>query len=161
MAEVAATLTVERWLDEVILQASLTADVAGAPVSETIRLPAGLGDVAIMNVLLRATTIDSIPAANIMPLGVEVLVFNRGGTQVDHVGVAAWYLVSDTATSQRMCAYLDPDALVLWRQDEILTVTSAELDDDATPTGDITVVIKAVRVRPIEAPASNNIQLVR
>jgi len=161
MTTTAATLTAERWLDEVIIRCGAPADTLGADFAEEFSLPPGLGDVAIMNVICIGSTIDSEPAANVFPAGVEARIVSSDGTStVDVVGAAQWFQTAVTATAIRMTAYLDPDALVLWRQSELLSFRAPELDDDATPTGDFVAIVKAVRVRPIEG-AIGPIRLVR
>jgi len=157
------TIIAERWLDEVILSSGLLADVAGAPIGETFLLPAGLGDVAIMSLHAIAQTVDVGPAAaSTVPRGLRFMVTSSdGSTYADPVGSAAWYLCFDNANSLLYQAVVDPDALVLWRQAERLTMNSPELDSDATPTGDLLVIAKVVRVRPIEEQAPGPVRLVR
>lgn len=163
MATTALTLNAERWLDEVLLLGQGPADVGGATLAEFFSLPAGLGDVAIMSCIIRIANVDAGPVAVITPRGVSVRIFSRDAAKViDLVGVAPWLLASDGANTLEFHAYLDPDALVLCRQDELISILSPEIDSDATPTGDLVVYFKCVRVRPIEAPAGQGpIQLVR
>lgn len=162
MATTAAVIAAERWLDEVILRCNLPADVAGAALSENISLPAGLGDVAIMSLTVRFTSVDVGPAAaSSVPRGVRSMVLSAdASTVLDVVGTAPVYLTYDVATTLQYQAFIDPDALVLWRQSELVDVAGPEMDSDATPTGDVIVWIKCVRVRPIEAPIGP-VQLVR
>jgi len=162
VATTQATIAAERWLDEVILSATLPADVAGGALAESVSLPSGIGDVAIMSVHLRARTVDVGPAtASSVPRGARAFIVSPDlSTLLDVVGSAEWQLVRDTATDLEYWCTLDPDALCLWRQNELLNLASPELDSDATPTGDVICVIKAVRVRPLETPATP-LQLVR
>lgn len=162
MAVTALTVAAERWLDQVMLL-GIVANVAGAAMSESFTLPAGLGDVAILNVSVRFSQLDVGPASVITPRGVSVRIVSPDATTVvDIVGSAPILLCFDTATVLEAYAYLDPDALVLWRQTEIMTLLAPEMDSDATPTGDLQINIKCVRVRPIEAPMGQGpIQLVR
>lgn len=161
MATTAATLNAERWADIVIIKCTAPADVLGAPMSESFTVPAGLGDVAILSILGIASAVDAIPATNLFPAGLEATVGSvGGGALVDIVGVAAWHRVGDTATAQAFTCHIDPDALALWRQNELLSFRTVEVDSDATPTGDFTAYVKAVRVREPEIMAGP-IQLVR
>jgi len=160
VATTIATLNAERWLDEVLLSASV-ADAGGATLSEDILLPAGLGDVAILSVEIRVTSIDALKAAAALPAGARAsIISSDAALTVDVIGSTAFLLTADGANALAGSAYLDPDALVLWRQSEILRVQTPELDSDATPTGDFSILIKAVRVRPIEGAVSP-IRLVR
>lgn len=162
MATTVAVIAAERWLDEVVLVASLPADTAGAPVNELVALPAGIGDVAIMSVHLRARPVDVGPvAASTVPRGARVFVVSADGANLlDVVGTAEWLLCLDTANNLEYWCTIDPDALCLWRTGETLSVVSPELDSDATPTGDVFVIVKCARVRGVES-APQPIQLVR
>lgn len=162
MATTVAVIAGERWLDEVILVAVLPADVAGAALSELVALPAGIGDVAIMSLHMRARPVDVGPAAaSTVPRGIRAFVVSPdGATLLDVVGSGEWVLVLDTANNLEYWAMVDPDALVLWRTGEVVALASPEMDSDATPTGDVSVIIKCARVRPVES-APQPIQLVR
>lgn len=160
MATVTATLAGERWLDEVLLQSTHGA-IAGAAISEAVLLPAGIGDVAIMNVVARVSGVDVGPAAAAsVPRGIAIRMFAGAGV-VDNVGVAPWYLSFDGANVLEYFAFIDPDALVLWRQNDVASLVSPEMDSDATPLGSLTVYWKCVRVRPPAEGAQAPLQLVR
>lgn len=161
MATTQLTIASERWLDEVVLQA-LVADAVTGAVNELFSLPAGFGDCAIMSAHFRATSVDVGPAAAAsVPRGVRAMVISQDGSSVvDTVGTSPWYLTFDTATALQYQAELDPGALVLWRQGELLSVASPEMDSDATPTGDLQAYVKVVRVRLVEQP-QDLLQLVR
>lgn len=157
MATIAMTVAAERWLDEVVLVGSAT-NVDGV-IADQYTLPAGLGDVAIMWLEFTAAAIDV--AATITSVSVLArIVSPDGATTVDIVGNGELRLINQTANALGMTATVDPDALVLWRQDEKLALFTAELDTDATPTADTQLRVKVVRVRPLEAPATP-LQLVR
>lgn len=152
MATTTLTLTGERWLDQVVLSASV-ADVAGAALSESFLLPAGLGDVAIMSLHARVDNIDVIATLTNLAAAATI-VTPDASTVVERLGPAKWYETQNAANDLEAQCTWDPDALVLWRQGEILNVTSSELDTDATPTADLRIFVKAVRVRPIEGTQS-------
>lgn len=162
MATTVATVAAERWLDQVILAATLPADVAGAALAESVALPVGLGDVAILSLHMRARTVDVGPAtASSVPRGVRAFIVSPDlSTLLDVVGNAPWLLTGDTATNLEYWAAIDPDALTLWRTGELVSLASPEMDSDATPTGDVFVTIKCVRVRPVSTDPVD-IQLVR
>lgn len=162
MATTQATVLSERWLDQVIIICTLPADTAGAPMNENIRLPIGLSDVAIMSLHARASAVDVGPAAAYtVDAGLRAFVVSSdAATVVDPIGVAPWLLTFSQPTNLEYSAFIDPMALVLWRQNELVQVTAPELDSDATPTGDFNVFIKAVRVRPIEGVARGPMRLV-
>lgn len=153
----------ERWLDVCILSSGTLADVGGAAMGETFLLPAGFGDCALMSVHAIVQTVDVGPvAAPTVPNGVRFMITNvDGSTYADPVGCAPWYRCFDGTNSVLYQAVVDPDALVLWKQGERLTMNAPELDSDATPTGDLVVIAKVVRVRPIESGIVQPIQLVR
>lgn len=163
MAVTALTLQAERWLDQVILFANSPANVLGAALSESFSLPPGLGDVALLNLEIRGHAIDVVSTGVTPVRGVRAFILSGDqAAVVDNVGVTPWILTQDGANALEIGAYLDPDALVLWRQNELLSITSPEMDTDATPTGDFQIFAKCVRVRPIEAPAGQGpLQLVR
>lgn len=158
MATTVLTLTAERWLDEVILTASV-ADVAGAAISESFLLPAGLGDVAIMCAYARIDNIDVLVDLTNLAAAAAIVTADSS-TVVERLGPARWFETQDVANDlEAQCAW-DPTALVLWRQSEILNITSSEIDTDATPLGDLRIFVKAVRVRPV-ASAPAQVRLVR
>lgn len=155
MAIVQTALLSERWLDEVLVYA-VTANVGADAVTE-YALPAGLGDVAIMEILFQDANI-----ATMVTLGLDVGVSARmlsGATlgAVDFVGVGRLYRTQ----ANYVHAVINPDPLVLWRQSEYCQLFVPELDTNATPTDDQTVYFKCVRVRPIETTAPGPVRLVR
>lgn len=161
MATTTMTLSAERWLDEVVLRA-LVADAAIATdIVEGFLSPAGIGDLAIMSVQASAVSIGTVPVTATFDRGARFAInASDDATQVDVVGVAQWFATGGAAAAfDRLDCFIDPDALVLWRQGELLKLSSAELDAGAT--GDIVVVAKCVRVRPIESPARGPVRLVR
>lgn len=161
MAITAATLLSERWLDEVLIFGSID-NTVGATLTEQFSLPAGIGDVAIMSVLVRMVNIATPPVAAATARGVEVVVIQSGSqSTLDIVGTAEWVAASgDGIAFTGVSAYVDPDALCLWRQNELLNIQTPEMDSNASPTGDLRVFAKCVRVRPIET-VGGPIQLVR
>lgn len=154
MATIQTFLLGERWLDEMLIAGSRT-DV-GADADDDYLLPAGVGDVAILQIMV-LTVSEATPVAE-TNLGILARVKSgAGGSTVDIVGSGKWMRVA----AARAVASIDPDALCLWRQTEAVNLWYPELDSNGAPTDDHTVYFKVVRVRPIEAPASNQIQLVR
>lgn len=153
MATWATTLQAERWLDEVVLAGTAT-DVVQADFSELFSLPAGLGDVAIMEIYVRATGLTT-PTANLELVGCSADVLSAdGATTLDIVGIQRWSKLSATIYG----TYFSPDPLVLWRQPEKLRLFSVDMEGGTA--GDLAVFAKCVRVRPIEVSASP-LQLVR
>lgn len=161
MATTAATLAAERWLDEVILSAAV-ADVAGGNLDESLSLPAGLGDVAILSVMVSITSIATVPVTATIPRGVSATITSADAASlVDVVGAAEWVATEGLAAAfTRARAFIDADALTLWRQGELLRLLGPEMDANASPTGDFAVHVKCVRVRPVALPVGP-IQLVR
>jgi len=153
------TLNSERWLDEVVLRAQVL-DVAIASIAEEFTAPTSLGDLAIMSVLPAITNIGTVPVAATMPRGVTVqVVSSDGATVVDYVGTSEWYASAGLAAAfTKAHAIVDPDALCLWRAGEVLVLEAPEMDAGAT--GDLVLLVKAVRVRPMEGTASGPIRLV-
>lgn len=154
------TLNAERWLDEVVLRAQVL-DVAVASISEEFTSPVGIGDLAILSALVAITNIGTVPVTATMPRGVVVQnVAQDAATVVDYVGAGEFVATAGVAAAfTKAHAHIDPDALMLWRQGEILVVEAPEMDAGAT--GDLVFIVKCVRVRPIEAPARGPIRLVR
>jgi len=152
VATIQSTLLSERWLDEIVIIATKT-DIDAVQADE-ILLPAGLGDVAIMCIDVRIQTIDVLTTTT--PLGVHAYITagdNSGGV-LDIAGVGEFLVTQNGANALALGAFIDPDALVLWRQHERLQLVYGEIDTDATPTADLRARIRAVRVRPQEgAPA--------
>lgn len=161
MATTALTLSAERWLDEVILVGAV-ADVGAATLQESFTLPSGLGDIAVMSSIVSIVSIATVPVAATIDRGFRLVLVSPDATSiVDVLGIGQWFATSgDGAAFTRVDGIVDPDALMLWRQTDVLSLTSPEMDAGAT--GDLRIIIKAVRVRPIEAPMGQGpIQLVR
>lgn len=154
----ATTLTIasERWLDQVLLSGTLT-DGAGADTNEQLNLPAGIGDVAILELKVLVEGITTIVTDAVLGnLGFGAMIVSKdGSTDLDFVGVSRLYRVHAT----RLRGVLQPDPLVLWRQSEICVVALPDLE--STATGDIFYRVKAVRVRPPAEGAPQPLQLVR
>lgn len=146
----------ERWLDEVMLQGQVL-NVDGA-LAEFFTLPAGLGDVAIMEA--EAAWSDILTAVALtVSLAARARVITASGNVVDILGISEVKQVYDAT---QYGVYWSPDPLVLWRQDEQFAINSPEFDSNAAPTADLTVRIKAVRVRPtVGQEARRPIRLVR
>lgn len=148
----------ERWLDEVILFAS-RANVDGVQ-SESYTLPDASGDFAIMSINYRVQQIDVLSAVARTGVTAQIIAPNTG--VLDLVGVAEFFTIDGTANALQVEASIDADALCLWRQGELLQILHAELDTDATPTADVQVRVKAVRVRDVVAQeVKRPIRLVR
>lgn len=156
MATVTLVQTAERWLDEVILQAT-TADTAIADFGDFFLLPAGLGDVALIELYVEAVSLTAVPALAIPWMGVRAGIFGPDASFfVDIIGVQPWYR---TTTATAVAAYFSPDPLVLWRQNERLHLKGPDMDTGAT--GDLLVAAKVVRVRPLDPSTAQPLVLVR
>lgn len=146
----------ERWLDEVLIVAE-KANVDGEQ-DDGFAAPDGVGDLAIMEWSCVFASIATL-MANPETAGVSSYIVSPGSSSVVDAAGGARFLRDATAT--RLFAFVQPDALVLWRQGELFGFNSPEVDTNATPTADLFVRIKCVRVRPIESSAPAPIRLVR
>jgi len=146
MTAVAGTLRSERWLDEVLIAGQI-ANVDG-DIAVELSLPPGIGDLAIIEALLDVDSIATL-ATNIELQAIRWVITNAAGTTVDIIGVTRWG--QREATTIAISTYVSPDPLVLWRQGEILNAKFREVDTNLTPTGDLGIVAKCVRVRPVPA----------
>jgi len=89
------------------------------------------------------------------------VISSDGSSILDVIGVGEWLATGGTlAAFDRFETFIDPDALCLWRQAELVTIRSTEMDVNAAPTGDLSVAFKVVRVRPLEGTASGPVRLV-
>lgn len=144
MTALAGAVISERWLDEIIIGVDNT-NVDG-DLTDTISLPAGLGDVAVMEIMVEAQGITNFlttPELSGLRVSVDS---NLNGYIVDIIGTSHRWSQNGAA---RLVMYISPDPLVLWRQNEVLHFVGQELDDDATPTVDLVYRIKCVRVREV------------
>lgn len=153
MSETTMAIVSERWLDTVVLQATVN-DIDGDR-DDTWLLPAQMSDVAIMEVVADAETLATI-RVNMELAGARLVVINQANKVVDFVGITRWSIIRVADAS----AYWSPDPLVLWRQGEKLALRFPELDINVTPTGDLRLTVKAVRVKVLQ-PLPETIQLVR
>lgn len=151
----ALTIFSERWLDEVLLGGVL-ADGAAGDSNEELSLPSGIGDVAILELLVLVEGITTIVSDAILGnLGFGAMIVSKdGASDLDFVGVNRLYRLH----TGRVRGCLQPDPLVLWRQDEKCFVALPDLE--TTATGDIYYRVKVVRIRQPE-PAPQPIQLVK
>lgn len=155
MATVTLQLDSERWLDELLLQKRQT-DGGGADFNDLWALPSGLGDVAVIEVLVNCVNFATMVASPEL-LGAELAVVSADTTTVlDIIGTERWSKIS----ADRLSVYFSPDPLVLVRQGETIRLRTPELDTNATPTADIDLYLKAVRVRPIEGAVRGPLRLV-
>lgn len=154
MADYVVTIASERWLDEVLILGTI-ANPDGAR-ADTMALPPTLGEVAIMKVGFEVAGIDTLmttPENN----GPMVWVVASAAINIlDIVGTNRWNLVY----TNNLATVVTPDELVLWKPSERLYITMAETDTAATPTGDLSVFVKVVRVRP-QAGSPGPVKLVR
>lgn len=159
MADIALAIHSERWLDEVVLsatKANIDSDQGDAWV-----LPPGVGHCAIMEVMVEVSGIATVRTA-VEDAGIRGLIINAAGDiAVDFIGNAPWRLVNGApAGAGWVNAYISPDPLVEWKEGEKLELFFPEIDVNATPTGDLRVYVKVVRVRPgVVAP--EKLKLVR
>lgn len=157
MTAIAGVLRSERWLDEVVV-AGTSANIDGDFHVE-LSLPAGIGDLAIMEALLDVDAILTA-ATNLELQGIRWAIIDAAGTTVDILGVTRWS--QREATNNAISTYLSPDPLVLWRQNERLSAKFREVDTNAAPTADLGIVVKTVRVRPLQvAERHQPLRLVR
>lgn len=156
MATLTGTVKAERWNDVVLIQAS-DPDGADTDSSNVIPNNFGIGDLAVMEIMVIALGITTMIAdAVFAQIGMLVKVLSADGlTNIDIVGVEGFKKNSATAVA----AYFSPDPLVLWRMGELLTFEGADLDTGTT--ADFLYLVKAVRVRPIESAARGPVRLVR
>lgn len=155
MATVNMTLLSERWLDEVVLLGNLT-NMDGDQDNEFVP-PAGLGDLAIMELLYFVLNIATI-LGSFHLYNLRGMVVNAAGSAVDIIGQHEFYQTG--ISNLRLTTYLSPDPLVWLKEGERIQLVHAELDTNATPTADAQVYVKCVRVRPQEG-APQPIRLVR
>lgn len=156
MADQALLHRSERWLDEVLLAGSkLNVD---GDQADTWIPPYGLGDLAIMEIGIDINTLAT-SVADPTAIGVRIGVVDAAGSSiVDIAGDAPFRRMA----ANRLEAYISPDPLVLVRQGEKIVIEFPEVDINATPTGDLAVYVKCVRVRPtVVAQNPGPIQLVR
>lgn len=163
MAVTACVLNSERWLDEVILRGNAPVDVGGATLSESFTLPANFGDAAILSILVAVSPIATVPVTATFPRGVRALVFSADASSiVDIVGVGALYATGgDGAAFTGVQGSIDPDAMTLWRQGELLNFAMPEMDANAAPTADLIVLVKCTRVGGKQVRREGPIQLTR
>lgn len=148
----------QRWLDTVIVRGSLS-NIDGEQAN-TLALPADLGNVAIMDILLTVSQIDVV-LANPELYGVSAFIMSAGGAiPVDFVGSARFQRTQTTANSIEVDAHIEPDHLIEWKEGELLYIFWPELDTDATPTADATVYVRVAKV-PAKDRSTGPIQLVR
>lgn len=156
MAVTQLSILSERWLDEVVLFGSID-NVGGADMNESFILPAGIGDLAFMEGIVQGITQATAIALSTVPAVHMDVLSSDGATIVDIMGVFRWYQEYST----NVAAYISPDPLVLVRQSERIRILSPEIDSNVSPTADLRLVLKFVRVRPLEGTATGPIRLVR
>lgn len=146
---VAPTQVVDRAYDD----ASLRWAVANIDNDQALYLglPVGFGDCALMEVSVQVNAIATI-LADTTTFGPSAGLFDDATTAVpvDVQFSDKWTLMySDTVHCR-----IGPDQVQFWKESEVLRVSFEEIDTNATPTGDLTVIAKVKRLRSdITTPA--------
>lgn len=156
----ALSVVSDRWRDQAILKGT----VANLDAVNLLRftLPPGFGDCLLLEVLVQVEAIDVLftPLADMFS-GPRVTLMNDAETvDLDFVGVAPWIRVDQSANAIAIAADVDPDEIVFWRESERLQVYCGEIDVDATPLGDFTVLIRVQRLRVSQPQAQAEFLLV-
>lgn len=149
----ALTLRAERWLDEVVLVG--TGTLAAGEIFDQWTLPAGLGDVAVMELQYSLALVATpITTASVEAAGASII---TGASNTDIIGIELFKKMGAASYS----CYFSPDPLVLWRQMENLAIVHSDFDINASPTYTASILIKCVRIRTQEPADSAPIRLVR
>lgn len=144
MTSAAASINAER-MSYTVLKASF-ANMDGDQVND-VTLPTNFGDCVLDWVYLECSQILTM-VANPELLGPMVSVVDSGLVDIrDTLGVSRW--TSPTATS--LSAFIQQNwGSVLWRAAERLYIIFREVDTNASPTADLTVIagVRRLRVSP-------------
>lgn len=110
--------------------------------------PNNFGDCMLEAVRISVTQFATV-AASLFELGVSFgIVHTLPLDLADIVGVGKWHLISGTfAAPTSATAFVEPWRSVLWRSGESLRIAFAEVDTNASPTVDLTVQARVVRLR--------------
>lgn len=110
-----------------------------------LSLPAGFGDCALLECSAQVSTIATM-MTNPTLSGPAFGLFDSEGTAipVDVQFSEKWILVLADGLHARAA----PDQVQFWQENEMLRILFAEVDTNATPTGDLTVLAKVRRLRP-------------
>lgn len=146
MTIVAATQVVDRAFQE----ASIRWAVANIDGTQALYLglPSGFGDCALLEVSAQVNAIDVI-ATDFEVNGAAFGLFDGDATgiPIDSQFSARWVKIIGTANDLAVHLQAAPDQVQWWREQEVLRITFAEIDTDATPTADLTVIAKVRRLR--------------
>lgn len=129
----------------VVTLAGLLADLDGDR-GDDIALPAGFGDCWVHSAHILVTGIATILAdAVLVARGVELLVIDASANAVDHVGTEYW----KKQGVDRIATTIQPriGALVQATSGEMMRIAFAEVDTNATPTGDLNLTFRVERLR--------------
>lgn len=130
-------------------QSILSVDYANVDNDDTLRdgLPPGFGDCVITEVFVTVKDAATL-AAGYESEGPMVQVEISSGV-VDFVGTSRWVQVVGTtaATQGGVAAHIRPDEPVFWHEGEELRVDYPEIDTNATPTADVTILVRVQRLR--------------
>lgn len=110
-------------------------------------LPAGFGQCVIEEVQGFVTDIATV-VANPTLQGCSVAVLSENGVTSDLIGVVGFYPISATALAFRV----SPHEKVFMRAQETIIVSFPELDTNVTPTADLAVYVRVLRLMN-QAPA--------
>lgn len=142
----AATQVVDRAFNE----ASIRWAVANIDGDQALYLglPSGFGDCALLEVSANVTAIDVIQALY-ESSGPMFGIFDGDTTAipVDSQFCGRWQLHVSGANNLGVAAHASPDQVQWWREQEVLRIQFPEIDTDATPTADLTVIAKVRRLR--------------
>lgn len=137
----------ERGLGQSILAVSY-ADVDS---DDTLRdgLPPGFGDCLITEVLVSVTGAADLPTDALLAVSGPLVQVEISSGVVDFVGIGRWVKNAGTTatTTEGVAAHIIPDEPVFWHEGEDLRIDYAEIDVNATPTGDVTIFVRVQRLR--------------
>lgn len=154
MASLAGVLASERWLDEVIVAGSIS--TISADVEDSLSVPAGLGDLAVMEMEIDAVAVTTVSTVALNKGAMVYVTSPDAATTLDIIGTPNRWV---ECGSLRLQIFISPDPLVLWRQNELIVMRFPRLDNGATSFS-YAVRVKCVRVRPQVVP-ERALQLVR
>lgn len=143
MTDATATVVSARLRSEATILGTL--DNLDGDRADGIRLPVGFGDVILRDVQVRISDITTLATLSDVH-GCGLVLVDANGEFKAPVGVEFWKQVYGGATTKQVQAFF-PVRDIIWYSGELLRILFEEVDTDATPTADLAVICRVIRIR--------------
>lgn len=143
MATITGVVVSARLRSEVTILGTL--DNLDGDRADGLALPVGFGDCILRDVQVRVSDITTLVTLSDVH-GCGLVLVDANGEFKAPVGVEFWKQVYGGATTKQVQAFF-PVRDIIWYSGEHLRILFEEIDSNASPTADLAVICRAIRIR--------------